>query len=168
MNAFTPVLQSKNGIGLRVATALDLDQCGAIVSEHWDSPEALLRFQEQFVEFMEHGRYAPVFFVAQEGDGRRDVVGFCAMRRSMLKDGLWEFIWCAVSKDHQGKGIGDMMVDYRLNVVRENAGISVLLVTQECKYFQRFGFMSDREHGDGWTTMTAQLKLIPDTKKRKR
>lgn len=157
-------LQIKNGVTLRLAGALDLDACGAIVKEHWSDIERVC-LQEQFVEFIQGGRYSPVFFVATEAS---KVIGFCAMRRSMLKSGLWEFIWCAVTKECQGRGIGDMMVEYRLEIARTNDGFSVLLVTQEPQYFNRFGFMTDRDHGDGWVTMTAQLKLFPSTGKKKR
>jgi ribosomal protein S18 acetylase RimI-like enzyme len=136
----------------------EMDACVSLVRDNWGD-ESADRCFKQFVEFWRGGEYAPEFFVATTYDAPDRIIGFSALRKSMLMNGFWEFIWIAVHKDHQGRGIGEMLTDYRLDVVRENDGASVLLVTQKPRYFNRFGFVTDREHGNGWHAMSCQLKL---------
>lgn len=147
----------KTPITIRPATRLDMDQCAMLVRYNWGD-ESCQRVYDQFVESLNCGQYDPQFFVAQPFDGSA-IVGFCAMRKSMLMNGFWEFIWVAVHEDHQGRGIGEMLTDYRLDVVRENGGTAAILVTQKPKYFNRFGFITSQDCGNGWVVMTCQLKL---------
>jgi len=71
----------------------------------------------------------------------------------MMMQGFWEFIWVALDQKHQSKGLGTLLTEHRLDYVREHDGTSVLLVTQKPQYFNRFGFLTDRDHGNGWTAM---------------
>lgn len=148
----------KTPITIRQPLGFHMDQCGALVRDNWGE-ESYARFYDQYVEYLAGGQYAPMFFAATPYNEPDTIIGFSAMRKSMLMNGFWEFIWIAVHKDHQGRGIGEMLTDYRLDVVRENEGTSVLLVTQKPKYFNRFGFITSQDHGNGWVAMTCQLKL---------
>ncbi len=144
-------------VTIRQPVGFEMDQCGALVRDNWGE-ESYQRFYDQYVSYLSGfgDEYAPQFYAAtMELD---KIVGFAAMRKSMLMNGFWEFIWVAVHPDHQGKGIGDMLTNYRLDRARELGATSVLLVTQKPKYFNRFGFITDREHGNGWHAMSAQLK----------
>ena len=133
-----------------------MDACVRLVHENWGGVSADRCFK-QFVEGFQGGEYAPRFFIADHVT-TDETAGFCALRKSMLMGGFWEFIWVALAKGHQGRGLGTLLTEHRLNYVRDNGGTSVLLVTQKPQYFNRFGFLTDRDHGNGWMAMSCQLQ----------
>lgn len=134
----------------------DMDTCVSLVRENWGDVSAD-RCWTQFIEYFKGGEYAPKFFTA-EHDATDEIAGFCALRKTMMMHGFWEFIWVAIKEGHQGKGLGTLLTEYRLDYVRENDGTSVLLVTQKPEFFNRFGFLTDRDHGNGWMAMSCQLQ----------
>jgi N-acetylglutamate synthase-like GNAT family acetyltransferase len=157
-----PSLTTPFNVTIRPPTVWEMDTCGALVRDNWGE-ESYQRFFDQYVEYVQAvSQYAPQFQVATLG--LDTIIGFSALRRSMLMNGFWEFIWIAVHKDHQGKGVGDMLTEHRLDIVRKHGGNAVLLVTQKPKYFNRFGFITSQHHGNDWVQMTCQLKLADMSK----
>ena len=140
---------------IRQPVGYDLDRLGALVRDNWDEA-CYRRFYDQFVEYLNGGPYDPEFYVAVI---KTEIIGFVALRQSMIMDGFWELPWVVVRKDYQGGGIGDGLMNFALDVVRGRDGLAVLLATQKPTFFKRLGFLTDREHGNGWHAMSAQLKL---------
>ena len=134
----------------------DMDACVHLVRENWGD-ESADRCFKQFVEGFQGGEYAPRFFIADHY-ATDETAGFCALRKTMMMQGFWEFIWVAIKNCHQAKGLGTLLTEHRLDYVRDNGGTSVLLVTQKPAFFNRFGFLVDRDHGNGWTAMSCQLE----------
>lgn len=143
-------------VNIRTADGFELDKLGALVRDNWNE-DSYRRFYDQFLEYLNGGDYSPEFYVAVT---RGTIIGFSALRQSMLAPGFWEFPWVVVHKDHQGRGVGEMLTDYALDVVRDKNGAAVLLVTQKPKFFNRFGYKTSQDHGNGWVQMTCQLKLV--------
>ena len=134
----------------------DMDTCVRLVRENWGDVSAD-RCWKQFVEAFQGGEYAPKFFIADHY-ATDETAGFCALRKTMMMSDFWEFIWVALKENHRGKGLGTLLTEHRLDYVRENDGTSVLLVTQKPTFFNRFGFLTDRDHGNGWMAMSCQLQ----------
>lgn len=132
----------------------EMPRCVDLVRENWGD-EPAERCREQFIEYFKGGKYAPVFVVATDDDGK--VIGFAAYQRTMLMKGAFDLIWIAVDKSHQGSRVGKALTDWRLEEIEEHGGQMIQLVTQKPGYFSKFGFFKLHHLGNEWYLM---IKLL--------
>jgi len=99
--------------------------------------EAVLALIRQYPEVLvqDHLPQIEEFFVAEEGGV---VVGCCALE--IYSKRLAEVRSLAVSKDHQGKGVGTALIETCLKEAKEKSVHEVLTITSAVLLFERQGF----------------------------
>ena len=99
--------------------------------------EAVLALIRQYPEVLvqDHLPQIEEFFVAEEGGV---VVGCCALE--VYSKRLAEVRSLAVSKDHQGKGVGTALIETCLKEAKEKSVHEVLTITSAVLLFERQGF----------------------------
>ncbi|MBC7330397.1 N-acetyltransferase [bacterium] len=114
---------------LRKAKINDVKKIYHLINHFAQKGEMLPRSQSEIYENMRD------FFVVEENG---DVVGCCALH--ILWDNLAEVKSLAVAEEHQGKGIGRMLVNACLNEARELGINKVFALTFKPAFFQKLGF----------------------------
>lgn len=124
----------------------DIPECCDIVEEHWGK-DAGKRASQQ----LGSARYyhEAKFYVVLDDE---KVVGFAGYRPSWVIKNAYEFVWVAVARSHQGRGIGHWLTSRRLSDVRELGASLVTLMTRSPLFFEQFGFETVDTH-DGWCLM---------------
>lgn len=140
----------------------EIPACCDLVRANWGA-EAADRACGQMIAYFRggtyahnSGKYAPQFFVADEGNG---VVGFSAYQPSMRMKDAFDLIWIAVHADHQGKNLGTLLTQVRLAEIKKRGGSFVSLVTQKPRFFSKFGFRIVDIH-DSWCFMHMKLSKV--------
>lgn len=77
------------------------------------------------------------YFVALVHGG---VKGFAGYKKTGISETVFEFPWCVVTKEYQGKGLGRLLTEHRLAEVKAKGAQAVLLATPHPKIYQRYGF----------------------------
>ena len=110
-------------VAIRPATTSDWGSLQALIAQY---PEVLVQ---------DHLPQPEEFFVAVEGE---QLIGCCALE--VYSKRLAEVRSLAVSKEHQGKGIGTALIEACLAAAKEKGVREVLAVTSAVSLFERYGF----------------------------
>lgn len=143
---------------IREMQAGELDACCDLVRENWGD-EAADRCRRQGLKSNIDDEYAPLYLVAIDrvADGSYDVVGFAAYEPTMLMKGAFNLIWIAIAKDRRSLGLGRVLTETRIELIKARGGVLVQLVTQKPDYFKRHGFYKLTELDNGWWLMMRRL-----------
>lgn len=118
----------------------------SLLRDTWPTSERVSRTVLREIEDMfSTAEFRPTFFVAED---HGVVVGCGAWNWSWINYGMYEMCWCCVRPDYRGRGIGRMLVQRRLDDIREISsqqgedGYAVFLSTPHREMYERYGFRS--------------------------
>lgn len=137
----------------------------SLVRANWGETSAE-RMGEQLYQSCAMSRvWRPEFYTADIGDPlSRDYEprfgGFIAVQRTMRHAHAIDIIWLAVRDTFKGKGIGRQLVEFSVDKARDAGATSMSVVTEEIKFYNKFGFITGNHLGGNWVEMTAIIKLL--------
>lgn len=68
------------------------------------------------------------------------MVALAGFMNSGLDFDIWEFAWAMVRENYRGKGLGKLLNDERIKIIKQYNGKKVLCVTQKTWHLSRNGF----------------------------
>jgi GNAT superfamily N-acetyltransferase len=113
------------------------------------------KIQDEMFDVFEFPSGWPPFYCVAECD--KKIVGFAGYRRALIMADAWEFSWNNVHKDHQREGIGRILVDYRINKIKEFGGTMIMTMTPYPDLPGKRGFEVVHDFGNGWFLMINKL-----------
>lgn len=140
----------------------ELRECQALVRENWGD-EPAERCWRQGLQMFRNGVgdiFAPHYLVAIDDSATPGIAGFAAYEPTMLMKGAFNLIWIAIAKDRQGLGLGRVLTETRIELIKARGGTMVQLVTQKPDYFKKFGFFKLTELDNGWWLMMDRLAPV--------
>jgi len=133
-------------------------EAAEIVREIWGN-EPAEKVIDEMNEMFGKSKFPPHYFVALDD---LQIVGFTGLRTCLIFPDTYECIWINVKPEYQGRGIGRLLNEARLNKIKELGGNVTWVMTKNLKFFGSFGFLSIREYDDGWHLMelkTGEVKF---------
>ncbi|MDR1207514.1 MAG: GNAT family N-acetyltransferase [Rickettsiales bacterium] len=85
------------------------------------------------------------------------VIGLGCLMKSGLDFDIWEFAWALVREKYRGMGIGKLLNDERIKIVKQKYGQKVLCVTKKMWHLERNGFRVICTFSDGDNLMACEL-----------
>lgn len=127
-------------IKIRLLTEKDIVRAATIVgknySKKWEktsSAEIKSMFSTSVIN--------PVYYVAVENE---EIVGFLGYIQSWMDYNIYQIFWVNVLPNRQGQGIGRMLVQHAINVIKKKKSASLIQLTASVKnvpfYKKQFGF----------------------------
>lgn len=95
-------------------------------------------------------RGGPAYFVTETGG---ELTGFSGVRPSWMMPNAFEFTGVTVHPKWQGLGIGRILTEARLELVKALGGNYVLIGTIKPGFFERFDFEAIDANPVGWVVM---------------
>ncbi len=152
-------IQMKTDITVRDFEVKDLPVCWDISLDLWGWDIAEKIEDEMMDKFDTPSKFPPYFCVA-ETEGR--IVGFSGCRRALVMSNAWEMIWNNVHFDFQRRGIGRLMIEYRLEQIKKKGGTIVFTMTKLPQLPGGSGF-EIVSRIDGWYLMVNKLGSVDIT-----
>lgn len=115
---------------IRKAKLCDVEEMYLLVNNYADKGLMLSRPRSMLYEYIRD-------FVVMEEEAQ--IVGACALH--ILWGDLAEIRALAVKEGHQGRGVGQRMVDYCIKEARELCLPKVFTLTYQEKFFAKLGFV---------------------------
>ena len=103
--------------------------------------------EKDFIDYLEH--YAQHYFVVEE-NGK--IIGSGGINY-FAADNLARISWDIIHPDFQGRGIGKKLTIYRINEIKKNPAMDLIVVrtTQLVyKFYQKMGFELEKVEKDFW------------------
>jgi len=152
-------IQMKTEIIVRDFEVDDLEACWDISLDlwGWDISEKIQ--DEMMDKFDNPSEFPPHFCVATHDE---KIVGFSGYRRALVMSDAWEMIWNNVHSEYQRKGIGRLMVEYRLEQIKARGGKIIFTMTKFPMLPGRSGFQTVSII-DGWNLMVNKLGPVDIT-----
>lgn len=133
----------------------DIKKCVSICESNFIvdgySYDTKMEFQSQF----ENNNNQLEFYVFEE-DGIIKGVG--GLANCWFDDGVFGLCTCYVLPDHQGKGIGKKLTEYRINRIKELGGEIIFSTTKKTWHLERFGFKIIESPYEKWSLMQLIIK----------
>lgn len=145
-----------NEVIIRDLRFCDIPDVQKIIEENWIF-EIASKSGLEMKEMFGNAKWPPHYYVA-EMNGQ--VVGCGGLKSAWLMSNTYELIWINVDKQYQGNGIGKLLIEKRINHIKNLGGTLILLMTQKPWMFSPYQFSYDRLYNDGWVLMSLQLKPI--------
>jgi N-acetylglutamate synthase-like GNAT family acetyltransferase len=118
----------------------DIIPASKIVGINYSKKYELLSRKELTAMFRNYA-YPPEYIVAEE-DGK--IIGLAGYIPSWMDYHVYNIFWVNVEPEHQGNGIGTMLIEHIITRIRKIKGHMVahmiLLTTTRPKFYKRFGF----------------------------
>jgi GNAT superfamily N-acetyltransferase len=108
-------------IELKTLTQDYSDDCKNVIRSAYgkDSKEVLDYFDEEFPSAFEDKSFTPFKLTYCGLFCGGNLVGFGAYAPSFQSGKVWELSWGTMHEDHQGKGYGHQLLDFRLDKIRK-------------------------------------------------
>ena len=127
-------------IKIRPLKETDIAQAAAIVgknySKKWEKTSA-----SEIKSMFSSSVINPQYYVAEEN---KEIVGFAGYIQSWMDYNIYQIFWVNVSPKNQGKGIGRMLVQHVIDVIKKKKSASLIQLTASIKnapfYKKQFGF----------------------------
>jgi ribosomal protein S18 acetylase RimI-like enzyme len=134
----------------------DIEEAALIVRQNWGEGlyyNSILEMREMFGA----ARWKPHYIVTTVGD---KVVAYAGFKVSWLLWNIWELIWINVLPEYQGRGVGKLLTEKRLQILHDEEDAKlIMLMTQKSTFFTQFGFKTINIY-DGWHFMTLQTGTV--------
>lgn len=85
------------------------------------------------------------------------VLGLACMMNSGLDFDIWEFAWAMVRNGYRGIGIGKLLNDERIKIIKQYNGKKILCVTQKIWHLDRNGFHIAHTFANGDSLMVCEI-----------
>ena len=103
-----------------------------------------------------------------ERDG--EVLGYAYYAPDVMTDASWYLYWIAVAKDHQGRGLGTVLLNHAENAIRDRGGRLLVIETSSTaiydatrRFYLKHGYLQAATvpdfycDGDGMVVFTKRL-----------
>jgi GNAT superfamily N-acetyltransferase len=123
----------------------------------WDDPIVRQNLPQELGDALRSNAWRkPRFWVAR---GYYEIIGFAGLCQSGINYHVFEFTWCNVLPEYQGKGVGRALVERRIEAARDAGGKVIILTTMKPEVYLRYGFKVLSEH-QLWGKMPTSLMLM--------
>ena len=85
------------------------------------------------------------------------IIGLACMMNSGLDFDIWEFAWAMVRESYRGIGIGKLLNDERIKIIKQYNGKKILCVTQKVWHLERNGFYVVHTFANGDNLMVCEI-----------
>ena len=86
-----------------------------------------------------------------------NLIALAGLMNSGLDFDIWEFAWAMVREDYRGKGVGKLLNDERIKIIKQYGGKKVLCVTQKTWHLTRNGFRIVHTFANGDNLMVCEI-----------
>ena len=88
----------------------------------------------------EFDKNIPYEYVVVLDETDTNIIGLAFLMNSGLDFDIWEFAWAMVCVNYRGIGVGKLLNDERIKIVKQHQGKKILCVTQKAWHLVRNGF----------------------------
>ena len=99
----------------------------------------------------------PYVYVVIFDESKSAIIGMAGLICSGLDFDIWEFAWAMVRENYRGIGIGKLLNDERIKMVKQMKGKKILCVTQQQWHLERNGFRVVYTFANGDNLMICEL-----------
>lgn len=137
-------------MNIRPILITDIPQCVEIykLNNHLDSDEWINLLRNELEAAFEQSKFViPKYFVCEQ-DGV--ILGFGGYANCGFDVEAFGLTWCNVHPEHQGQGVGKLLVEARLKSIINEGGKKVFSSQREevTWHLERFGFERIEENGE--------------------
>ena len=90
-------------------------------------------------------------------DNKNILIALAGLMNSGLDFDIYEFAWAMVREDYRGKGVGKLLNDERIKIIKQYGGKKILCVTQKTWHLTRNGFHIVHTFANGDNLMVCEI-----------
>ena len=103
------------------------------------------------------GKNNPYEYIIVFDKAKKIIIGLGCLMNSGLDFDIWELAWDMVRNGYRGIGIGKLLNDERIKIIKQYNGKKILCVTQKTWHLERNGFHVVHTFANGDNLMVCEI-----------